>query len=148
MQTRFNEPPITIPLVIVSSVVFFALGRSTDISFVRGPTDISVTDKSACLREFYRCTPVADINPTSARDKPFRREELVRWPLRKHTAAADQPSRSLACRINACFRSFHINLPCPLPYRYSCIRMVYFLERRRYTLECFVMQYAPMIFRI
>lgn len=43
--------------LFVSSIVFsFALGPTGRTPLARGLTDISVTDKSACLREFYRCT--------------------------------------------------------------------------------------------
>lgn len=43
--------------LFVSPIVFsFALDPTAEAPLARGLTDISVTDKSACLREFYRCT--------------------------------------------------------------------------------------------
>lgn len=44
----------------------FLRARSDKRDSARWLTDISVTDKSACLREFYRCTAAVyvDINPT------------------------------------------------------------------------------------
>jgi len=44
-------------------------------------------------------------------DKPFRREELFRWPLRKRAAAADQPPRFTCAADKRLFPRFDINLP-------------------------------------